>query len=115
MIISSGFELESPNLHQICILGYPQVLLKMGAIGADLRGYLAISTQEMTLNSLLYTDLGQPRGVTCPKCGLVYFFYQWSLMTFLGQWQLYIVGFKPDFVDYDFIGRWLDLKSNQNS
>ena len=45
-ITCNGFKLESPNLHQICILGFAQLVLKMGVIHFDLRGPLAISTQE---------------------------------------------------------------------
>ena len=41
----NGFELESPNLHQICILRFSQVL-KMGVIDLDRRGHLAICTQN---------------------------------------------------------------------
>ena len=33
------FELESPNLHQTCILGYSQLLLKMEVIDLDLQGH----------------------------------------------------------------------------
>ena len=32
------FELESPNLHQTCILGYSQLVLKMEVIDLDLQG-----------------------------------------------------------------------------
>ena len=44
VITWNGFELESPNLHQICILGFSHLILKMGVL--DLQGQLAISTQE---------------------------------------------------------------------
>ena len=37
-IIRHRFELESPNLHQICILGYPRLVLKMEVIDLDLQG-----------------------------------------------------------------------------
>ena len=51
MITCSGFKLESPNLHQICILGFSQLVLKMGVIDLDLQGHLAIiSTQETAFN-----------------------------------------------------------------
>ena len=33
------FELESPNLHQTCILGYSQLVLKIGVIDLDLQGH----------------------------------------------------------------------------
>ena len=69
----NGFELESPNLHQICILKFSQLVLKMGVIDIDLQGHLAIiSTKETTFDMLFYTDLGRPKGVTCPKRALVY-------------------------------------------
>ena len=38
------FELKSPNLHQIYILGFSQLALKMWVIDLDLQGRLAIST-----------------------------------------------------------------------
>ena len=47
-ITSNGFELESPTLYQVCILGFSQLVLKMGVIDLDLRGHLAISTQYST-------------------------------------------------------------------
>ena len=46
-MISHQFELESPNLHQTCIMGYAQLLiLKIGVIDIDLQGHLAISMSE---------------------------------------------------------------------
>ena len=45
-ITFDGFELESLNLHQICILGFSQVILKMGCIVFDLQGHLAILTHK---------------------------------------------------------------------
>ena len=33
-------ELESPNLHQTCILGYSRLVLKIGVIDRDLQGHL---------------------------------------------------------------------------
>ena len=41
-ITCNGFELESPNLQQICILGFPRLILKMGFINCDLQDHLAI-------------------------------------------------------------------------
>ena len=46
----NGFELELQNLHKICILGFSQLILKMGVIDLELQGPLAISTQETALN-----------------------------------------------------------------
>ena len=40
MITCNGFQLESPNFYQICILGFSQLLLKMEVF--DLPGHLAI-------------------------------------------------------------------------
>ena len=62
------FELESPNLHQKCILEFSKLVLKMWVvIDQNLHGHLAISTQnsKKPLSTLLLcTDLGQARGVT---------------------------------------------------
>ena len=33
------FELESPNLHQACILGYSRLVLKMEVIDLDFQGH----------------------------------------------------------------------------
>ena len=55
MITCNGFELESPNLHQICILGFSQLVLKMGVVDLDLQGHSAIIlTQENSTVSLVY-------------------------------------------------------------
>ena len=53
MITCNGFELESPNVHKICILGFSQLILIMGVIDLDLQGHLAISTQETAFNVAL--------------------------------------------------------------
>ena len=66
MITHRRFGQESPHLHQTCILGYSWLVLKMGVIDVDIEGHL-------TQNCARMTDLGQPRGVTCPKVGLVQF------------------------------------------
>ena len=39
MITRHRFELESPNLHQTCILGYSQLVLKMGVIDLYVQGH----------------------------------------------------------------------------
>ena len=44
MITHHRFELESPNLHETCILRYSQLVLKMEVIDLDLQGHLAILT-----------------------------------------------------------------------
>ena len=46
MINCIGFEIESPDLHEMCILGFSQLVLKMGVIDLDLQGQFTISTQE---------------------------------------------------------------------
>ena len=50
VITCYGFELESPNLHQICILGFSQLVLKMEFIDIDLQGLAIVSTQETAFN-----------------------------------------------------------------
>ena len=70
-----GFQMESPNLHQIYILGFSQLVLKMCVVYLDLQDHLVISTQNFKKRrstSLLYTDLGRPRVfVTRPERALV--------------------------------------------
>ena len=39
MITRHKFELEPPNLHQTCILGYSQLVLKVEVIDIDLQGH----------------------------------------------------------------------------
>ena len=54
VITCDGFELESPNLHQICILEFSPLLLKMEVIDLDLQGHLAIILiQETAFNVAL--------------------------------------------------------------
>ena len=53
-VTGNGFELGSPNYHQICILGFSWLLLKMEVIDPDLQGHLAIiPTQETAFNVAL--------------------------------------------------------------
>ena len=56
MITCNRFELESPNFHKICILGFSQMILKMGVIDLDLQGHLVILT-ENSKKQLLYYDI----------------------------------------------------------
>ena len=66
----NGFELESPNWHQICILGFSRLILKLGVIDLDLQCHVAFFTQnsrKLHSTSLVYTDLGRTRGVTRPN------------------------------------------------
>ena len=44
LITHQRFELESPNLHQACILGYSELILKIGVIDINFQGHLAISS-----------------------------------------------------------------------
>ena len=37
--LSVNFQLESPNLHQICIMGYSWLVLKIGVIDFDHKGH----------------------------------------------------------------------------
>ena len=54
-IACNGFEPESPNLQQICILEFFQLLLKMEIIDFDFQAHWAISTPEMAFNvALIY-------------------------------------------------------------
>ena len=52
-ITFSGFELKSPTLYQICILGFSTLALKMGGIALDLQVHLAISTHKTAFNVAL--------------------------------------------------------------
>ena len=52
-ITFNGFELESQNLHQICILQFSQLVLKIGGIDLDLQGHFAISTPKTAFNVAL--------------------------------------------------------------
>ena len=57
------FELESSNLHQVCILRFSWLAWNTGVLDLDLQGNLAISNQDYKKwcsTSLLYTELGRP-------------------------------------------------------
>ena len=71
--ICHELEVELSHLHQIC-LGFSRLVLEMRVIDLDLSGHLAISTQNSKNHhstSLWYTDLGRPKGVTCPNVVLL--------------------------------------------
>ena len=53
--ILQRFELESPNLHQTCMLGQSRQVLKMGV--ADLRGHLGVSKSGVGLSVNWYMTL----------------------------------------------------------
>ena len=54
VITCNGFELDSPNLHQICILWCSWLLLKIEVIGLELQGHLTIiPIQETAFNVAL--------------------------------------------------------------
>ena len=53
VITCNGFELESPNFHQICILGFSQLVLKMEVIDLDLQGLAIVSSQETAFSVAL--------------------------------------------------------------
>ena len=57
------FRLDSPNLHQTCILGYSRLVLKMEVIDFDLQGHFGHIDSEFQEKA----DLGRPRVVSCPK------------------------------------------------
>ena len=68
----NGFELESSSLHQICILVFSQLELKMEVIDLNLQGYLAISTQETTFNVTLVYWTRPPKGCyTSQMCSCI--------------------------------------------
>ena len=71
----NGFELQSPNLRQIYILGYPQLVLKIAVIDLDIQGHLAISTQETTFNVALLYWSRPAKGCYTPKRALVFFVF----------------------------------------
>ena len=52
-ITRNGFELESPKMHQMCILGFPQLVMKMGVIYLDFKGHLTILTQNSRKKHLM--------------------------------------------------------------
>ena len=73
VITCNGFELESPNLHQICILGFSQLLFKMEVMDLDLQGiWPSFRFKKLHSTLLLYTELGRPRGAARPKLALVH-------------------------------------------
>ena len=56
------FELESPNLHQTCILGYSRLVLKM-VIDLDLQGHFGHFDSE-------FEEIRLVRTITRHRCGL---------------------------------------------
>ena len=52
-ITCNGFELQSPNFPQICILGFSHLVLQMKVIDLDLQCDLAISTQNFQRRSCI--------------------------------------------------------------
>ena len=46
-ITRHAFELGSPNLHQMCIIGPSRTLLKMVLIDHDLQGHLDVKTTQI--------------------------------------------------------------------
>ena len=63
----TGFELQAQNLHQICILGFSQLVLKTGVVDPDLQWYFRTCLlrlfEKHFSTSLSYTDLGWTRGI----------------------------------------------------
>ena len=75
----NGFELESPNFHQLCSLRFSQLVLKMRVIDFDLQGHLAISNSEK-----------RHRGISLKtkRCHFDDVFHHWLLHWKLSEWQL---------------------------
>ena len=67
VITYNGFELESPDLHQICILGFSQLVFKMGIIDIDLQGHLPFRLKKQHSTSPLHTALGQQGALYVPN------------------------------------------------
>ena len=53
LITCNGLELKSPNLHQICILGFFRMVLKIEVIGLNFQGLAIILTHETAFNVAL--------------------------------------------------------------
>ena len=100
----NGFKLESPNLHQICILGFSQLVLKMGSLTLTFKVWPSFRLKKLHSTLLLYTDLGQPRGTTRPKRALVFSYKQnfSASVSYLPQ-SLYLSG---SFVS-DLVMNWM--------
>ena len=84
MITCNGFELELPNLHQICILGYSQLVLKVEVMDLDLQPCLPIiSTQETACNVAPVYWAGPAKGCyTSPTYSCCICTFQWLLFWF---------------------------------
>ena len=69
VITCNGFELESPNLYQICIVGFSQLVLKMEVIDPDLQGLAIVLTQETAFNvALVYWSRPAKECYTSQTC-----------------------------------------------
>ena len=55
VITRHAFDLGSPNLHQMCILGPSRTLLKFVLIDFDLQGHLSAKTVQIRKNGLILT------------------------------------------------------------
>ena len=74
MINCNGFELESPNLHQICLFASLDSLnwyWKWRPLTLTFKVWPSFRLKKLHSKLLLCTDLGRPRGVTRPKRALV--------------------------------------------
>ena len=84
MTCCNGYQLQSPNLHQTCIIKCPRLVLKMGVIDLEFEGHLAILTQmsgKWHSMSHLYTERGWPMSVTRPNVLLLPFVAKHSRQT----------------------------------
>ena len=83
VLTCNGFELKSPNLHQMCILRFLWLVLNTGIIDLDLQGHLAISGfQETAFNITLVYWSRLAKGCYMYQCALVVIHYielEWSL------------------------------------
>ena len=79
MITCNGFELEWPNLHQICILGLSQLVLQMMPLTLTFKViWPSFRRKKLHSTLLLYIDLGRPRGYqlyirASLGCGLIHY------------------------------------------
>ena len=81
------FELESPNLHQTCILGYSRLVLKMEVFKVILV-ILTQNSRKFGLSArLLFTDVGQNRQI-CTKHA------SWDSLGWNWKWRSLTLTFK---------------------
>ena len=93
-ITFNRFELELPKLHQICILGFSQLVLKMGGIELDLQGHLAISTHKTAFNVALVHWSRPAKGYyTSQACSCIIYLHcrlirEFMIMSVCSWWHM---------------------------